>query len=165
MEIENLLKLINEVSKSGLTEFKYEENGVKVSLKTQKEIREVVTMQSPVTGAIPMEAKVATEVPVIIPGVVTSGVTTSDVTTSDLATSDAHVVKAPLVGTFYEASSEGAKPFVQVGDVVKKGQVLGIIEAMKLMNEIECETDGTVEEVLVKNQEMVEYGQPLFRIV
>lgn len=170
MEIENLLKLINEVSKSGLTEFKYEENGVKVSLKTQKEIREVVTMQSPVTGAIPMEAKVATEVPVIIPGVTTSGVTTtgvttSDVTTSDLATSDAHVVKAPLVGTFYEASSEGAKPFVQVGDVVKKGQVLGIIEAMKLMNEIECETDGTVEEVLVKNQEMVEYGQPLFRIV
>ena len=69
-----------------------------------------------------------------------------------------------MVGTFYAAPSEGADPFVSVGDTVKKGQVLGIIEAMKLMNEIECEYDGVVAAVLVENKEVVEYGQPLFRI-
>jgi len=75
-----------------------------------------------------------------------------------------NVVVSPLVGIFYSASSPEAEPFVKVGDRVKKGQVLGIIEAMKLMNEIESEYDGIVEAILVKNEEMVEYGQPLFRI-
>ena len=74
------------------------------------------------------------------------------------------VVTSPLVGTFYSASSPDAEPFVKEGDTVKKGQVLGIIEAMKLMNEIESEYDGVVEAVLVGNEEVVEYGQPLFRI-
>lgn len=74
------------------------------------------------------------------------------------------VVKSPLVGTFYNASSPEAEPFAKVGDTVKKGQVLGIIEAMKLMNEIESEYDGVVEAVLVENEQVVEYGQPLFRI-
>ncbi|MDO5349238.1 MAG: acetyl-CoA carboxylase biotin carboxyl carrier protein, partial [Lachnospiraceae bacterium] len=74
------------------------------------------------------------------------------------------VVTSPLVGVFYSASSPDADPFVKVGDRVKKGQVLGIIEAMKLMNEIESEYDGVVEAILVKNEDVVEYGQPLFRI-
>ena len=74
------------------------------------------------------------------------------------------VVTSPLVGTFYTASSPDTEAFVKEGDTVKKGQVLGIIEAMKLMNEIESEFDGVVEAVLVKNEEVVEYGQPLFRI-
>lgn len=74
------------------------------------------------------------------------------------------VVLSPLVGTFYSSASPEADAFVQVGDTVKKGQVLGIIEAMKLMNEIESEYDGVVEAVLVNNEDVVEYGQPLFRI-
>lgn len=74
------------------------------------------------------------------------------------------LVTSPLVGTFYAADAPEKEAFVKVGDSVKKGQVLGIIEAMKLMNEIESEFDGVVEEVLVKNEEVVEYGQPLFRI-
>ena len=74
------------------------------------------------------------------------------------------VVTSPLVGTFYAAPSEDADPYVKVGDTVKKGQVLAIVEAMKLMNEIESEYDGTVEEILVENAQGVEYGQPLFRI-
>ena len=75
-----------------------------------------------------------------------------------------NLVKSPLVGTFYAAPAEDAQPFVSVGDRVKKGQTVAIVEAMKLMNEIESEFDGTVTEVLVKNGEAVEYGQPLFRI-
>ena len=75
------------------------------------------------------------------------------------------LVKAPLVGRFYVAPSENADPFVKVGDTVKKGQTLAIVEAMKLMNEIESEYDGVVAEVLVSDAEAVEYGQPLFRIV
>ena len=80
------------------------------------------------------------------------------------AAPEGNLVKSPLVGTFYAASAEGAEPYVKVGDKVKKGQVLAIVEAMKLMNEIESEFDGTVEEVLVENAQSVEYGQPLFRI-
>ena len=68
------------------------------------------------------------------------------------------------MGTFYAGPSPEGEPFVKVGDQVKKGQVLGIIEAMKLMNEVESDYDGTVEAVLVKNEQMVEYGQPLFVI-
>ena len=79
-------------------------------------------------------------------------------------TLDGNVVKSPLVGTFYNAPSPDAEPYVKVGDTVKKGQVLAIVEAMKLMNEIESEFDGTVEKILVSNEEVVEFGQPLFVI-
>jgi acetyl-CoA carboxylase biotin carboxyl carrier protein len=74
------------------------------------------------------------------------------------------LIKAPMVGTFYSASSPDSEPFVTVGKAVKKGEVICIIEAMKLMNEIESECNGTVIEVLVKEGGMVEYGQPLFKI-
>ena len=75
-----------------------------------------------------------------------------------------NVVSCPLVGTFYAASSPDAEPFVKVGDTVKKGQVLGIVEAMKLMNEIESDFDGEIAEIYVENGQPVEYGQKLFRI-
>lgn len=75
-----------------------------------------------------------------------------------------NVVTSPLVGTFYAAPSEGAEAFVAVGDQVQKGQTLAIIEAMKLMNEIESEYDGVIEEICVSNGQAVEYGQELFRI-
>lgn len=74
------------------------------------------------------------------------------------------IVESPLVGTFFVAPAEDASPYVRVGDTVKCGQVLGIVEAMKLMNEIEADCDGVVEEILVKNEQMVEYGQPLMKI-
>ena len=75
-----------------------------------------------------------------------------------------HVVKSPMVGTFYTASSPEAKPFVQVGSVVKEGETICIIEAMKILNEIEADKSGTVSRVLVDNGQAVEYGQPLFMI-
>ena len=74
------------------------------------------------------------------------------------------MITCPLVGTFYSSPAPDAEDYVKVGDTVKKGQVIGIVEAMKLMNEIESEYDGIVEEILVKNEETVEYGQPVVRI-
>ncbi len=75
-----------------------------------------------------------------------------------------HIIKSPLVGTFYRSPSPGAPPFVEVGDIVSPGQILCIIEALKVMNEIECDVRGKVEKILVENGEKVEYGQPLFLI-
>ncbi|SEF94853.1 acetyl-CoA carboxylase biotin carboxyl carrier protein [Caloramator fervidus] len=75
-----------------------------------------------------------------------------------------HVIKAPLVGTFYRAPGPNLKPFVEVGTKVKKGDTLCIIEAMKIMNEIQSDVDGEIVEILVENETMVEYGQELFKI-
>ncbi len=77
---------------------------------------------------------------------------------------DAHVIKSPIVGTFYRAPSPDADPYVEVGDKVKKGQVLCIVEAMKLMNEIESEGAGTVVEIFAENAQPVEFGEPLFAV-
>ena len=73
-----------------------------------------------------------------------------------------HVVKSPMVGTFYRSAAPGSKPFAEVGQTVKAGETVCIIEAMKLLNEIECDHDGVIKEILVENGEPVEYGQPLF---
>ncbi|PWM32121.1 MAG: acetyl-CoA carboxylase biotin carboxyl carrier protein [Clostridiales bacterium] len=77
---------------------------------------------------------------------------------------EGHIIKAPLVGMFYNSPSPEEEPFVRVGETVKKGQVIGIIEAMKLMNEVTSDRDGTVKEIFVENGQVVEYGQPLFSI-
>ncbi len=84
--------------------------------------------------------------------------------TSEEHTADLHVVKSPIVGTFYDSPSPGAAPFVKVGDTVENGQVLCIVEAMKLMNEIESDAGGEVVRRLVSSGQPVEYGQPLFAI-
>jgi acetyl-CoA carboxylase biotin carboxyl carrier protein len=78
---------------------------------------------------------------------------------------EGHVVKAPMVGTFYRSATPGAKPFVELGQAVKAGETVCIIEAMKLLNEIESDRDGIIKEVLVENGQPVEYGQPLFLVV
>ncbi|NPA80190.1 MAG: acetyl-CoA carboxylase biotin carboxyl carrier protein [Thermotogae bacterium] len=75
-----------------------------------------------------------------------------------------HYIRAPMVGTFYRAPAPGADPFVKEGDRVRKGDVVCIIEAMKIMNEIKSDVDGVIEEVLVENAHPVEYGQPLFKV-
>ena len=75
-----------------------------------------------------------------------------------------HVVKSPMVGTFYRSASPGAKPFAEVGSQIKEGDAICIVEAMKIMNEIECDMTGTVTKILVENGQAVEFGQPLFII-
>lgn len=159
MEFENLLTLIKTVSDSSLTGFKYEENNVKVSI--QKEQVQVVTATGTANGTVAQFADGSIEAqPAVQPAVHTA----APAAVEGAAASEGNIVKSPLVGTFYSAPSEDAAPFVSVGDTVKKGQVLAIVEAMKLMNDIESDFDGVVAEVYVQNAEAVEYGQPLFRI-
>lgn len=159
MKLEQVLQLAEVISASSLTEFKYEENGVKISMKKLAE-GAPVSMQESVCSAM-LSGKTEKR--------------TADL--KDIAVSDSfltgknadgeesgQVIASPLVGTFYAAPSEEAEPFVKIGDAVKKGQVLAIVEAMKLMNEIECEVSGKVRKIYVKNGETVEYGQPLFLI-
>ncbi len=143
MKIDEIVTLIEAVSKNGLTSFEYQEGDQKLTLKKKNQ----VVMQAPAAAGKTEDAgktEAADQKPVDIG--------------SD------RVVTSPLVGTFYAAPAADAEAFVHEGDTVKKGQVLGIIEAMKLMNEIESEYDGVVEAILVKNEDVVEYGQPLFRI-
>ncbi len=156
MEFENLLKLIQAVSDSELTGLKYEEKGVKLHLTKEKETI-VTALQAAESAAACAAAKTA---PMQEPA--QGG---ADQAEDKAAAAPAgKIVKSPLVGTFYAAPAEDADPYVAVGDTVKKGQVLAIVEAMKLMNEIESDYDGTVEEIYVNNGQAVEYGQPLFRL-
>lgn len=139
MEFDKIVKLIHAVGESGLSEFSFEEGALKISMRGGEKQGKTVDFV-PKTVEKREEIK---EKPAAITG---------------------KTVKSPLVGTFYAAPSPEAETFVKIGDTVQKGQVLGIIEAMKLMNEIESEYDGVVEEILIGNEDMVEYGQPLFVI-
>lgn len=173
MEINDIIKLIEAVSDNGLTSFVLEENGSKISMKKEKEIVTVAAapaVQTVIAPAPALNQEVAVTGPAVLPAypaagaVQTSGPSGVAAPQTGEAIGADKVVTSPLVGTFYNAASPDADAFVSVGDTVKKGQVLGIIEAMKLMNEIESEYDGIVEAILVSNEEVVEYGQPLFRI-
>ncbi len=150
MEIENLIKLIETVSASELTGLKYEENGVKLHLTKKKGQVQAVAAPSAGAGIMTLDLEAGEA------GKVAAG--------AESKKAEGKIVESPLVGTFYAAPKEDADPFVSVGDPVRKGQTLAIIEAMELMNEIESEYDGTVAEILAENGKPVEYGQPLFRI-
>ena len=166
MKVDQVLQLIQAVSDSELTEFKYEEDGVKLSLK--KTEGKIVQVQTPVAAPAVVQAA-----PAVIPAAPVAAAPAPEAApaageASAAEAADAlpagNIVKSPLVGTFYAAPAEDAEPFVKVGDSVKEGQVLAIVEAMKLMNEIESDFTGTVAEILVENGQAVEYGQPLFVI-
>lgn len=160
MEFNQVLELVKVVSDSELTMFQYEEGNQKILMQagnvvmTQEmvENKSTVVEKAAVTEASAGEGSVK--------GALTSGASQAPA----VEQSGGKLVKSPLVGRFYAAPSEDAEPFIKVGDTVKKGQTLAIVEAMKLMNEIESEYDGVVAEILVENGQGVEYGQPLFRL-
>ncbi|MCB6731757.1 acetyl-CoA carboxylase biotin carboxyl carrier protein [Blautia obeum] len=154
MEFENLLTLIKTVSDSELTDFDYEENGTRIRLKKKKE----TVVVSGTSSNVPVMGLENIRTVENVAAVNTAN------TQADNSEPEGMIVKSPLVGTFYAAPAEDADPFVSVGDQVKKGQTLAIVEAMKLMNEIESDFDGKVAEIYVENGQAVEYGQPLFRI-
>ena len=156
MQYQEILELVKAVSEEGLSNFEYKEGNISISMscpevKTNAVVPIVQVQEGTETYEISQQPQVQAgqpQQPAAQPQEEKAG----------------ELVKSPLVGTFYAAPSEDAEPFVKVGDTVKKGQTLAIVEAMKLMNEIESEYDGVVTEILVNNEETVEFGQPLFRI-
>ena len=143
MDLRKLKTLIDLVSESNVSELEITEAEGKVRI-----------VKGPVGGPVVMAAPVAAAA---TPAPLAAA-------PAEAPVASGHVVKSPMVGTFYTASSPEAKPFVQVGSVVKEGETICIIEAMKILNEIEADKSGTVTRVLVDNGQAVEYGQPLFMI-
>ena len=163
-EIKELIELLVE---KDITEFELERGDMKVHVKRGGSAAPVVQM-APVAAVQPLVAAyaapaVSSAAPSSAPA---AGAPSPAAAPPQEAASDADlfIVKSPIVGTYYEAPSPGTPPFVKVGDAVKEGQVLCIIEAMKLMNEIEAEVSGTIAKMFVANGSPVEYGMPLFGI-
>ena len=163
-EIKELIELLVD---HDITEFELERGDVKVHVKRGNSTAPVVHV-APAVQPIPMA--VAPVVSAGAPSAPASQVAsaqappTAEAAEETASDADLFIVKSPIVGTYYEAPSPGTPPFVKVGDAVKEGQVLCIIEAMKLMNEIEAETSGVLAKVFVSNGSAVEYGMPLFGI-
>ena len=146
MDLRKLKTLIDLVSESNVSELEITEAEGKVRI--VKSSGAPVVMQQP--------AMVMQQAPTAVSSV--------PAPVAEAAAPAGHAVKSPMVGTFYRSASPGAKPFVEVGSVVKEGETICIIEAMKILNEIEADKSGTVIKLLCENGEAVEYGQPLFLI-
>jgi acetyl-CoA carboxylase biotin carboxyl carrier protein len=148
MDLRKLKTLIDLVSDSNVSELEITEAEGKVRIVKSMGVAAPVVMQQvapvPMVAAPVVAAQVAADTPVVA------------------AVPAGHPVKSPMVGTFYRSSSPGSAPFVQIGSVVKEGDTLCIIEAMKILNEIESDKSGTVTQILCENGQAVEYGQPLF---
>jgi acetyl-CoA carboxylase biotin carboxyl carrier protein len=147
MDLRKLKKLIDLVQESGIGEIEITEGEEKVRISRQGPTAAPVIMAAPAMQAMPM-----------------ASAGTAEMTPAPAPAPSGHQLKSPMVGTFYRAPSPGAPPFVEIGQAVSKGQTLCIIEAMKLLNEIESDVAGTVKAILVENGQPVEYGQPLFLI-
>ncbi|MFY8016451.1 MAG: acetyl-CoA carboxylase biotin carboxyl carrier protein [Limnohabitans sp.] len=162
MDLRKLKTLIDLVSDSNVTELEITEAEGKVRIVKgavasgtpmfTQQVMVPATPQAPVSVAAPTVAEIAEAAAVSAAAVAAE------------AAAAGHTVKSPMVGTFYRSSSPGAAPFVQVGDTVKEGDTLCIIEAMKILNEIESDKSGTVKQVLCENGQAVEYGQALYII-
>lgn len=146
MDYNEIKNLINDIGQSNVDEVNLEfPDGIKISVKKNNQVIKEVVKEN--TTQTPENIK--------------QTITTKEIKEEN---EDFKVIKSPMIGTFYSKSAPTANPFVKVGDKVKKGQVLCILEAMKLMNEIESEYNGEIVEVCVKDDEMVEFGEILFKI-
>jgi len=143
MDLRKLKKLIDLVQESGISELEVTEGEERVKI--------VNNGGSGVASAAPNPAPAPAAGPAFAPAPAVA----------EVEALQGHVVKSPMVGTFYRSPSPGTKHFVEVGDVVKSGDIICIIEAMKLLNEIECDKDGVIKAILVENGQPVEYGEPL----
>jgi acetyl-CoA carboxylase biotin carboxyl carrier protein len=164
-EIKELIELLVE---HDITDFELERGDVKVHVRRGNSSAPVVHVASavPSVQAVPVAIAPATGVPTASTSQPASPQAQPAAGKPEEAAADADlfIVKSPIVGTYYEAPSPGTPPFVKVGDTVKEGQVLCIIEAMKLMNEIEAEVSGVLAKMFVTNGSPIEYGMPLFGI-
>lgn len=150
MDLRKLKKLIDLVQESGITELEVTEG--------EEKVRIVKHAPVPQTTAYMMSSAPAAQY-------VGAPITTLEESTTITASEpEGHIVNAPMVGTFYRSGSPGSTPFVEVGQSVKEGDTLCVIEAMKLMNEIESDATGIIKAILVENGQPVEFGQPMFLI-
>jgi acetyl-CoA carboxylase biotin carboxyl carrier protein len=155
MDFDEITKILEMMREHELSEFELERDNFKLRIRKN-------TGGQP-APAFPHPASTQAAIPAAAPTAPASAPTASELTEAE-EEMELAVVKSPIVGTFYRAPEPGAKPFAEVGEVVKKGQVLRIIEAMKLMNEINAEVDGEVVKVYVENSQAVQYGERLFAI-
>jgi acetyl-CoA carboxylase biotin carboxyl carrier protein len=154
MDLRKLKKLIDLVEESGVAELEVTEGEEKVRIVKGGAGRDAAAPPYVVAPALaPYPAQPAAPAPAPVAAAAPAP-----------AAAEGHVLKAPMVGTFYRAATPGAKPFAEIGDTVKVGQTVCIIEAMKLMNEIEADKDGTIKAILAENGQPVEYGEPLIVI-
>jgi len=156
LSFEQIKELIEMVAKHGLHGLELERSGFRLSISGRD--------SHPAAAAPATETASAAPAANAAPAPAATAAAAPAATAETVAAAEGHVVRSPIVGTFYASPSPDAEPFVRVGDRVRQGQVLCIVEAMKLMNEIESDATGTVQQVLVKNAQPVEYGEPLFAI-
>ncbi|MXQ55779.1 acetyl-CoA carboxylase biotin carboxyl carrier protein [Shimazuella alba] len=155
-EIRELIQLIDD---SSIDEFELEKDGEKVSIRKAKP--EVITQQvaAPAAYVPPVAPQAVPPAPAVQETAPAASAPAEESTDTDL-----HKIVSPMVGTFYRASSPDADPYVSEGDTINSKSVVCIVEAMKLMNELEAEVSGTIVQVLAENGQLVEYGQPLFLV-
>ena len=157
MNLDDIKKILDLVREHDLAEFELEQDGLKLRVrKTATGVTLVAPTAMPVAQALPVAAA---PVPAAAASAASAAASATEQAEIDLA-----IIKSPIVGTFYRSPEPGAPSFVEVGDRVRKGQVLCIIEAMKLMNEIESETDGEITAVYVENGRPVQFGDRLFAV-
>jgi acetyl-CoA carboxylase biotin carboxyl carrier protein len=155
MNQKEIKELVEFLVEKDIAEFELERGDVKLRIKRAQAV-------SATSGAVPGAAYA---MPATVPAPVPTPASTPVAVAPSAESADGlDIIKSPIVGTFYESASPGAPAFVKEGDTVAVGQVLCIVEAMKLMNEIESETAGQIVKILVSNGQPVEYGQPLFKI-
>ena len=156
VEIGQLEKLLDFMASHGLEEFEYEHAGLRIRLRKAPGVVNAAPRPEILYPSTPGPFPAAAAAP--------HSAEPAPAASSAAPAEDLHVIKSPIVGTFYSAASPGSAPFVKVGDTIQVGQVVCIIEAMKLMNEIEADVSGEVVRSLVENGQPVEYGQALFAI-
>jgi acetyl-CoA carboxylase biotin carboxyl carrier protein len=155
MDLDLIKKLVKIVDTSSVTDLEIEESGLKIKIAKKVRSSQVVTQaQNPVASAQPILQPAST-------GVIETAKQKAE---AEATAANQHEIKSPIVGTFYRAPAPDADSYVQIGSVVAPGSVLCIVEAMKLMNEIESDVSGKIVKILVENGKPVEYNQPLFLI-
>jgi acetyl-CoA carboxylase biotin carboxyl carrier protein len=175
MEFKEIQELIRMISKSNLAEVRIEKDSFKITIRTQNYYSASTRSESPIYIQAP-QSGIQAQVPTYsAPTAISSSsetqqaasaqsVTPAKESASSDSTSNFITIKAPMVGTFYRSAGPDKEPFVKVGDEIKTGTVICVIEAMKLFNEIESEVSGRVVKILVENSKPIEYDQPLFLI-
>ena len=150
MNVDEIIQLVNAVNKSNLTKFKYSDENSKVEFEVNREVKTVISGNEVVVSPSTIDLE--------------SAMTIDNNLVVESAMDEGHLINSPVVGTFYASKKEGGEPLIKVGDTVTEGQVIGIVEAMKLMNEITAEFDCEIVSVVAEDAKMVEYGQKLFKV-